>query len=538
MIKLGMLTFLITFFLAPSGFAQNCFPSGITFRNQSQIDNFSKNYPGCTIIDGNVSIENVSNLLGLSQIKYIAGSLVLRSSIKDLNGLNNLTSVGGDLTITNNFLITDFNGLNGLNSIGGNLLIKTNNILDNVNGLESLKSIGGDLIINDNYVLNNIDGIKNVATIGKNLVISANNKLLNINGLLSVTELNNDLVIESNPILTSLGGLNNLKTVKRDLKVRLNNSLKDFQGLNGLSSTGRFFDIELNNNLSTLAGLENLNTIYRLFVFDNDNLINFEGLNNLKFINENLTLFGNDKLVSLNGLENVTSIEGMLQIKACNELVNLTGLAALSKVGIAFEISNNFGMTSLQGVNSLVSTGNISISGCRYLENLMGLESVKNMNNRSFAVSYCDKLTSLKGVENIDHKTIGFVTIELNPLLSTCAIESICNYLANIEKSVTIRSNKLGCNSRDQVTAMCKSILSVDKNDPLLSTTLYPNPTVDKVNIDTKSECKMYIYNNIGQQLKELNLVVGYNEVNLDFLPSGTYFLRTENGSTLKILKK
>ena len=53
-----------------------CLPDGITFTTQVQIDNFQTNYSGCNEIEGTV---------------IIAGN-----SITNLNGLNVVTSIGGD----------------------------------------------------------------------------------------------------------------------------------------------------------------------------------------------------------------------------------------------------------------------------------------------------------------------------------------------------------------------------------------------------------------------------------------------------------
>jgi hypothetical protein len=69
--------FLVLMFIRVSGPAQSCLPEGITFNRQSQIDSFQVNYPGCTEIEGDVTI---------------TGNIIY-----DLNGLNVLTSIGGNL---------------------------------------------------------------------------------------------------------------------------------------------------------------------------------------------------------------------------------------------------------------------------------------------------------------------------------------------------------------------------------------------------------------------------------------------------------
>ena len=77
---------------------QSCLPQGITFSTQASIDNFQTNYPNCTQIEGAVTITG--------------------SNINNLNGLNVLTSIGGNLNIGLNPALTSLTGLNNLTYIG------------------------------------------------------------------------------------------------------------------------------------------------------------------------------------------------------------------------------------------------------------------------------------------------------------------------------------------------------------------------------------------------------------------------------------
>ena len=100
--------YLVVLFVASSVSAQTiqpcstCLPEGITFTTQSQIDNFQTNYPGCTEIEGNVTIKS-------------------QFDITNLNGLNLLTAIGGNLTLDSNNTLTSLSRLEELTSIGGEL---------------------------------------------------------------------------------------------------------------------------------------------------------------------------------------------------------------------------------------------------------------------------------------------------------------------------------------------------------------------------------------------------------------------------------
>ena len=75
-----------------------CLQNGITFSTQSSINNFTTNFPNCTVILGDVTITNltVTNLNGLASVTQIGGDLrIENTNIQSLNGLTNLMKVGG-----------------------------------------------------------------------------------------------------------------------------------------------------------------------------------------------------------------------------------------------------------------------------------------------------------------------------------------------------------------------------------------------------------------------------------------------------------
>ena len=70
--------------------SQSCLPEGITFSTQEQIDNFQTDNPGCTEIEGDVTISG--------------------NDITNLNGLNVVTSIGGNLIVRHNEALTSLTG--------------------------------------------------------------------------------------------------------------------------------------------------------------------------------------------------------------------------------------------------------------------------------------------------------------------------------------------------------------------------------------------------------------------------------------------
>ena len=100
-----ILIFLSAFFIQTIPFAQSCLPEGITFSSQSEVNNFQTENPDCSEIEGDVVISG--------------------SDITDLSGLSVITSIGGNLEICYNTILTNLTGLDSLTTIGKHLYIGT-----------------------------------------------------------------------------------------------------------------------------------------------------------------------------------------------------------------------------------------------------------------------------------------------------------------------------------------------------------------------------------------------------------------------------
>ncbi len=92
------------------GICQSCLPEGIVFKNQLEVDSFQFNYPGCSEIEGSVSIYanssgiGISNLNGLSVLTYIGGDFNIYStdSLHNLSGIGSLTTIDGSFNVWDN----------------------------------------------------------------------------------------------------------------------------------------------------------------------------------------------------------------------------------------------------------------------------------------------------------------------------------------------------------------------------------------------------------------------------------------------------
>jgi len=200
--------FILSFF---QSYGQQCFPGGFFFSTQSEIDDFSTIAPGCTEIIGDVFIiGDITNLDGLAQLNSFGGELLIDgTSLVDLGGLENITSIGTTFFITMNQSLENVDALSQLNSVGGMLFISDNSAIESLAGLQSVATIGDNLDISNSPLLTDI-GFESLTSVGGYLNISINPLLTDISKLSTLTQIGGMLYLDRNTTLTSLNGLQNI----------------------------------------------------------------------------------------------------------------------------------------------------------------------------------------------------------------------------------------------------------------------------------------------------------------------------------------
>ena len=290
------------------------------------------------------------------------------------------------------------------------------------------------------------------------------------------TEIEGDLLIRGNDI-TNLIGLSVITSIGVNLWISDNSLLTSLTGLDNVTSIGRNLWIGNNNALTSLTGLDNLSSIeHTLYIKDNDALTSLTGLDNVTSIGGNLWIGSNDALTSLAGLDNVTSIGTYLEILNNSALVSLSALINVTSIGLDLEIYNN------------------------------------------------DVLTSLTGLDNIDAASIANLQIYWNSSLSTCEVQSVCDYLASPGGTISIFENAPGCNSQVEVEEACEDF-SIDEQliEDYLS--LYPTPAHQDINISVEGKEieEISIYTLTGQQVLQKRPVNG--TIDISDLQPGMYIV-------------
>ncbi len=222
-----------------------CPPGNIILATQEDVDNFAVNYPNCTNLQANLIIQ--------------------QTPITNLNGLSQIESIGLNLNIKDNILLTTLNGLNNLET-ANDLLIERNHALPNLDGLSNLSLLHGLLLINNNHSLVSLDGINNLAFIGEAVTILHNPELISLNGLSGLNEIDGSLFIQNQNTLASLDGLDNLTTIRGILSVEINFALINIEGIRNIDPT-TIQRLQLSNN-------------YELSICDVQSICEYLGLSN------------------------------------------------------------------------------------------------------------------------------------------------------------------------------------------------------------------------------------------------------------------
>lgn len=297
-------------------------PSGVKFSNQAQVDYFAVAYPNCTTIYGDLILDPYAG-----------------SSIGNLNSLNKITTITGNLILTQHSVnMGNFDGLENLTKVGGNLYIN-DTWVTSISGLKNLSYVGGDIDISSNHI-GDFSPLNNLTYIGGSLVLSNDDYYYSTSGLnLKVTNIPGDFSYYlGSPSAGTLNAIASIKTVGRDFNMS-DEKIKNLEGLNLLESVGGTLNISNCYSLTSLEGISSLKSIGGLRLSNNVELIDISLLNKITSLNKGLTIYNTKSLNSLFGLNNIKSIGGRLDISENKGLSSINDLSnanftALTYLGI------------------------------------------------------------------------------------------------------------------------------------------------------------------------------------------------------------
>ncbi len=278
-------------------------------------------------------------------------------------------------------------------------------------------------------------------------------------------------------------------------------------------------------DIRDLGGLKNIKVIQGgLSVSDNDLLESFRGLENLEKINAWVRIQSNRSIRSFDGLQNLKTIGDYIYIAHMPSLTAIDSLVSLDSIHGSIHIYDMDSLKSLQGLESLSYIGdNLGIFRNNILKSLQGLESLKEIGQDM----RLDDNPALESVESLDHPiTInGWLVISKNPLLTHCAVESVCAHIRIPQSRKAISENGEGCHSLQAVETGCAAT-AVSAHLPAQIHT-YPNPATERFYIQGFVQAavrEVSVYDMQGRRI----ILQGSGDGSFDIqaLPAGSYWGR------------
>jgi hypothetical protein len=249
---------------------------------------------------------------------------------------------------------------------------------------------------------------------------------------------------------------------------------------------------------------------------------------------------GGSNINNINGLSVISSIGGSLHIYHNYHLTNLNGMEGVTSIGGGLWIGYCQTLTNLNGLNNLTSIGeNLSITYLTLLNNLTGLENLTSIGGTIW-IFQNPTLTSLTGLENIDSESISNLSIKWNTSLSTCAVQSICDYLASPGGTIEINNNAIGCNSQEEIDSACVYLSDNEiHHKPAFS--IYPNPSSTAITISTptmpEKNTTLTMIDITGKEVLKFEKMQKQNVIDISGLPQGVYIVRVSNERTVQVTK-
>ena len=564
----------------------------IILNSQADVDNYSRTYGGCTIvdilhingpditsIDGIIGLEkiNVELFIGetqLTDLNVLAG--VEFDSLQIINIFNNdqLISLNGvmfsshveEINIDENEVLMDLNGLALLESVG-HLGISFNNGLEELLGLEGIISIE-HLLITENPQLRNLDYLMSIEHIDFGDIFE-NTSLADCCILLPfVQEDNGNVSVGDNAI-----GCNAASDISRECQdvqiiecendnviLTSQQEVDDFEANYGTCNSVNTLEIK-GLDINNLEGLANLAEVKEYVMVSNTNLADLRGLANVVFDSAQFIIIRrNPNLTEIDGLR---SGEHLAHIKITNNpaLINLGGLQNL-RTSDYLGIENNNGLIDLGGLENVMRINRLSITNNAVLQSFAGLENLELV--ESLSAYFNPQLADVEALSDL--RAYDLLHVNYNAQLSACcglmlAIESReegdylgignnlpgCNSIAEVVDDCTITGFKMNeeqnsiVNSNDLEDVSLSLLDGIDGNDRF---NVFPNPFDNNLLIKHPKdfgEAQLRLFDIRGVLILSKKITSSEEIINTSTFNPGVYLLQfagSEFSQTIKLVKQ
>jgi len=251
--------------------------------------------------------------------------------------------------VERNDSLRTLNGLESLESVGDYLSLEYNRSLEAISGLSNLNTIGSDFRMQGSLPLINLNGLQNLTTVGERFWIEYCPSLIDFTGLENLTFIGDMFVINNNDGLVSFEGLNNLEEAGRT-RIHTNNALTTTAGLSSLQIVDGAIEIHNNPLLERIEGMYELNDVWNFHVSNNEILSDITDLENLQTL-ERISIWENPMLVSIDAFNNVSTELDIVSLK------NNPNLMVCNVPAICNHLLDGGGYTTIENNASGCSSG-------------------------------------------------------------------------------------------------------------------------------------------------------------------------------------
>ncbi len=215
---------------------------------------------------------------------------------------------------------------------------------------------------------------------------------------------------------------------------------------NVLNSGKQLFDQQAvndfaQNEYNVIKGDLKLGNSVTIYGVPYSNISDLSGLFSLSSIEGTLTIHYNKNLTSLDGLQNIISVGG-LTIDVLEKIVNLDDLQSLSNITGSLNIHENNKLINIDALERVTTlNGNLDIISNQYLPNIDGLQNLTTVGGD--LKMRRDGIQNVEGLRNLVYVG-GNVHIGYNYYLGTVDLENITLIGGNLEISHGVNGiNKL-----------------------------------------------------------------------------------------------
>lgn len=354
------------------------FEGDVVLTTQNEVDDFG--VEGYIEVTGTffISGESIESLTPLLSVKKV-GKLRIEGTEKliNLEGLNNVTEVNGEMLIVDNLILENIGALNNINTINGWLGIISNNKISSIQGFDSLTTVEF-IQINENESIKSVDAFNTVEEI-ESFVFSSNKQIEFIGGFANLKSINR-LFIENNEGNFTVDAFHEIIEFTDSFLISQNAGLTEIIGFEKIEALSNFIRVIDCPELVLLKGFSSLETAQSIFINNCPKLSTLDAFRNLQLLNGTLNL----SFLDLNNLANFNSLEevgGLWIGSRLNGLQNFNDLSNLKTINGAMKIFNNDSLISLMGFDSLVNCSDIEVTGNQNLTDFCAIKPLLDLNS-------------------------------------------------------------------------------------------------------------------------------------------------------------